>query len=156
MNSRGWYFSTGEIVDLAPAFLKTAKHVYTTSTREEKAGALHRWLQALEAVRDMVDDVGPENSPEEVLQALEIGIPAASEQPEFAQYGGLLSYGPSIFAIAKRQAYYVDRILKGAKVADLPAEYPSKLELVVNAKIAKALGLTLPLSLLAQADEVIE
>ena len=67
-----------------------------------------------------------------------------------------MSYGPSIFAIAQRQAYYVDRILKGAKVAELPAEYPSKLELVVNAKTAKSLGLTLPLSLLAQADEVIE
>ena len=93
---------------------------------------------------------------EVVQQALEIGIPAASEQPEFAQYGGLLSYGPSIFAIAQRQAYYVNRILNGANVADLPAEYPSKLELVVNAKTAKALGLTLPLSLLAQADEVIE
>ena len=93
---------------------------------------------------------------EVVKQALDIGIPAVSEQPEFAQYGGLLSYGPSIFAIAQRQAYYVDRILKGAKVADLPAEYPSKLELVVNTKTAKALGLTLPLSLLAQADEVIE
>ena len=67
-----------------------------------------------------------------------------------------LSYGPSIFAIAQRQAYYVDRILNGANVADLPAEYPSKLELVINAKTAKALGLNLPLSLLAQADEVIE
>ena len=94
---------------------------------------------------------------QEVVQAaLDVQIPAVSEQPEFAQYGGLLSYGPSIFAIAQRQAYYVDRILKGANVADLPVEYPSKLELVINAKTAKALGLKLPLSLLAQADEVVE
>ena len=93
---------------------------------------------------------------EVVKLALEVKIPAVSEQPEFAEYGGLLSYGPSIFSIAQRQAYYVDRILKGAKAADLPVEYPSKLDLVINAKTAKTLGLTLPLSLLAQADEVIE
>jgi putative tryptophan/tyrosine transport system substrate-binding protein len=94
---------------------------------------------------------------QEVVElALEVKVPAVSEQPEFAQYGGLLSYGPSIFSIAQRQAYYVDRILKGAKAADLPVESPSKLDLVINSKTAKALGLTLPLSLLAQADEVIE
>jgi putative ABC transport system substrate-binding protein len=93
---------------------------------------------------------------EVVKLALEVKIPAVSEQPEFAEYGGLLSYGPSIFSIAERQAYYVDRILKGAKAADLPVEYPSKLDLAINTKTAKMLGLTLPLSLLAQADEVIE
>jgi putative ABC transport system substrate-binding protein len=88
--------------------------------------------------------------------ALEFQIPTVSEQPEFAEGGGLLSYGPSIFAVAQRQAHYVDQILKGKKAADLPVEYPTKFELVINLKTAKRLGFAVPESLLVQADKVIE
>ena len=87
--------------------------------------------------------------------AIEKGLPAACEERGFVAAGCLLSYGPSFNAMYARAAYYVDRILKGVRPADLPIEQPSKFELVINLKTAKALGLTISPLLVAQADEVI-
>jgi len=88
--------------------------------------------------------------------ALRHRLPTMFNVRDHAEAGGLLSYGTDLNDLSRRGAAYVNKILKGAKPADLPVEQPTKFELVINLKTAKALGLTIPQSLLARADQVIE
>jgi len=91
-----------------------------------------------------------------IAQAARNNIPAVYQEPESARDGGLLSYGADFSDIFRRAAGYVDRVLRGAKPAELPVQLPTKYVMVINLKTAKALGLTVPPNLLAVADEVIE
>ena len=114
--------------------------------RRERAQAL--WVQATpfsSAHRKQIVELAAQHR-----------LPTLIEAREFVHDGGLMSYGPSFLDMFRRAAHYVDRIFKGAKPADLPIEQPMKFEMVINLKTAKALGLTIPQSVLARADEVIQ
>jgi putative ABC transport system substrate-binding protein len=117
------------------------------------AAAKARGAEALHIFSDPIFIYPPNRVPDLAAQA---GLPSISLLRSFAQGGGLISYGPDFPALARRGAHYVDRILKGAKPADLPIEQPTKFLLVMNLKTAKSLGIEIPASLLARADEVIE
>jgi putative ABC transport system substrate-binding protein len=91
-----------------------------------------------------------------ILAAARNNVPAVYTQSDFVKDGGLLSYGADRIDTFRRAASYVDRILRGEKPGDLPVQFPTKFEMVLNRRTAKALGLTVPLTLLAIADEVID
>jgi putative tryptophan/tyrosine transport system substrate-binding protein len=116
-----------------------------TLAREAKGGLIVPPNTTLTSHRDVI-----------ITSAARYGLPAIYPFRVFATAGGLLSYGADRVDQFRRAASYVDRILKGAKPADLPVQQPSKFELVINLKTAKSLGLEIPPSLLARADEVIE
>ena len=102
------------------------------------------------------DTLTVSNAPRVTALAAKHRLPASYLFRQFATNGGLISYGPNIPDLFLRAGGYVDKVLKGTKPSDLPVEQPTKFELVINLKTAKALGLTVPPSLLARADEVIE
>jgi putative ABC transport system substrate-binding protein len=87
--------------------------------------------------------------------AVKSGFPAIYSRAENVEAGGLMSYGVSVTDLFRRAAVYVDKILKGAKPADIPVEQPTKFEFVINLKTAKQIGLTIPPNVLARADRVI-
>jgi len=109
-----------------------------------------------DAVFVLADSMLNMNRTQLLVLAAKTRVPTAYGVREFVDAGGLMSYGPSSIAAWRLAAVFVDKILKGAKPSDLPVEQATKFELVINLKTAKALGLTIPPSLLARADQVIE
>jgi putative tryptophan/tyrosine transport system substrate-binding protein len=91
-----------------------------------------------------------------IALAARYGVPTISVDPLYAELGGLIAYGTDFTELFRQAAEYIDRILKGAKPGELPIQEPTKYELVINLKTAKALGLTVPESVLSLADRVIE
>jgi putative ABC transport system substrate-binding protein len=112
--------------------------------------------QHADAIFPLGDPLTLRNAQQVAALAARYRLPALYLSREYATGSGLISYGPDFADLIRRSGDYVDKILKGTKPADLPVEQPTKFELVINMKAAKALGLTVPPSLLVRADEVIE
>jgi len=121
------------------------EHVFTAMARERPDGLLL-----------IVDGLTIQHSKQILDFVSQKRIPSMLELPELTSAGGLMSYGPNTAGLWPRAAVLVDKILKGAKPADLPVEQPTKFELVINLKTAKTLGLTISQSILVRADEVIQ
>jgi putative tryptophan/tyrosine transport system substrate-binding protein len=135
-------------VELTPVMLRDAGEIeraVAAFARTPNGGLIVTRLTETIVHRDLI-----------IALAARYGLPAVYSLRLFAAAGGLISYGPDIVEVHQRAATYVDRILRGEKPADLPVQAPTKYELVINLKTAKALGLTIPETLLATADEVIQ
>ena len=128
-----------DVVD--PKDIETA---FRAATKERAEAVLVLVSSVLNAQRKQVADL-----------AVKHRLPAIYPFPEFVEAGGLMSYGVSFIDLHRRAALYVDKILKGAKPADLPVEQPTKFEFIINLKAAKEIGLTIPPNVLARADRVI-
>jgi len=152
---------------LKPLFLEqiraAAQHmgiavvVQEASTPEALAGAFE--VMQRERAQALIVSSSPftNNNRKRIAElAAQHRLPSMFDGRAFVDAGGLVSYGPDTVEMSRRAAYYVDKILKGAKPADLPIEQPTKFELIVNLKTAKAIGLTIPQSVLARTDEVIQ
>jgi putative tryptophan/tyrosine transport system substrate-binding protein len=134
-------------VSLLPVGVDTAEDLPRRFDEMTAAGADGYFVLAQPRTDEMRDAIA--------ALALHRHLPGVAQLRRYAD-AGVLSYGASLSAIHRREAYFVDKILKGAKPADLPVEQPTSFELVINLKTAEVLGLTIPPSILARADEVIE
>src|SRR5215475_13776436 len=139
------------VVAMAPAF--TIGLVRPSTLRAPALESLKGRVDALYVVGDPLANV---NRVRINTFALVARLPTIYVQREYVEAGGLMSYGPNFPNMFRRAADYVDKILRGAKPADLPVEQPTKFDLVINLVTARALGLEVPPTLLARADEVIE
>jgi len=147
---RGFSEETGRRLGLEIAY-------FPIRNRNELSAAFTEMAKDLpQAISLLADGFAIENRRDIIDFATSRRVPVISGWPVFAQSGAICTYGPRLTDSYRRLAYYVDRVLKGAKPADLPIEQPTTFELVVNLKSAKALGITIPLSVETRADRVIE
>jgi putative ABC transport system substrate-binding protein len=130
---------------LAAASASELEAAFATASRQQCGGMLVMSDAMFAGLRSRLVELARQNR-----------LPASYDVRGFVEAGGLMSYGPDLADLYRRAAHYVDKILKGAKPADLPIEQPTRFELVINLGTAKALGLSLPPAVLARADQVIE
>src|SRR5258706_12774273 len=140
----------------APAVGLTVRSVEVRDTRDLDAAFAAIIHEHPEALLLLVDPLTLSQRSRIVEFAAEQRLPAIYETRDFVDVGGLMSYGPNSLELFRRAATYVDKILRGAKPGDLPIEQPTKFELVINLKAAKAIGINSPNSILLRADKVIE
>jgi putative ABC transport system substrate-binding protein len=145
----------GEVQAAAPK-LGLEVSIFDLKRVDDIAPAFDQLKGRTQAIYTIGDSFVFENQIQINTLALVARLPTVHNGRGYVETGGLLSYGPSFSDLFRRAGDYVDKILKGAKPADLPVEQPTKYELVINMKTAKALGLEVPPTLLARADEVIE
>ena len=145
-----------DIATATKALRLQVRNVEVRSPADLEAAFAAMTREQLQAVLVVTDGVLFNQRARLAEAAVPAHLPTMCEVRNFVEAGCLIAYGPSYADLSRRAAGYVDRILKGAKPADLPIEQPTKFELVINLKTAKALGLTIPPSLLARADQVIE
>src|SRR5438093_6335508 len=156
-----WYpdHPDGEYRDIEAAARRLGVHIQSLEVRrpEDFDGAFQAATRARAEALMVVSSRFMNLSRSRILEFVsKQRIPLVTGWGPWVRAGGLVSYGPDLDALMKRAASHVDKILKGAKPADLPIEQPTKFELVINLKTAKALGLTIPPSVLGRADQVIE
>jgi putative ABC transport system substrate-binding protein len=144
-----------ELARTARSFGAVLSVVEATTADELDTAFASAAAQQADAMIVFADNLTNKEAPRVTALAAKHHLPAIYLFRQFAN-GGLIVYGPDIFDLFRRAGGYVDKILKGTKPADLPVEQPTKFELVINMKTAKALGLTVPPTLLVRADEVIE
>ena len=154
----GYPAAVREVVEVQDAARKLGIKVTPLEIRraEDIAAAFAEFKFQADALYVVVDTLVVANQTRIVAHARDARLPTIFQQSDFVQAGGLVSYGPNVPDLFRRAADYVDKILRGAKPGNIPVEQPVKFELVINLKTAKAMGLELPPTLLARADEVIE
>ena len=146
-----------EVLDDAARSLQIRIHRVTVSSPTEFTGAFSTFArEGDQAALVISNPLSFANRDELVRSAAQSRLPTIYEVRSFTAAGGLISYGPDFVQLARNSANFVDEILRGSAAGDLPVQQPTKFELVVNLKAAKALGLTLPESFLLRADEVID
>jgi ABC-type uncharacterized transport system substrate-binding protein len=144
-------------IEAAAPVLGVTVHPLGVHEAQEIDGAIATMTAERPDALFMITDVLTRRHTKQIVDfAAQRQLPTLFEGRGPVAEGGLMSYGPSLPDLLRRAASYVDRILKGAKPGDLPVEQPMKFELVINLKTAQALGLTIPPSILFQADEVIQ
>ena len=158
MANAGYPDAVNEVGEVKTAARTLGLEVATLEIRqaEDIASAFEAIKDRAEALYVLGDALTNANRARIITFALTARLPMILNTRDWVQAGSLMSYGPSFPAVLRRAAEYVDKILHGAKPGDLPVEQPTKFDLVVNLTTAKALGLTIPVSFLARADELIE
>jgi len=158
MANAGYPDAVNEVGEVKTAARTLGLEVATLEIRqaEDIAPAFEAIKDRAEALYVLGDALTNANRARIITFALTARLPMILNTRDWVQAGSLMSYGPSFPAVLRRAAEYVDKILHGAKPGDLPVEQPTKFDLVVNLTTAKALGLTIPVSFLLRADELIE